>query len=112
MEPINLEHKGEKMENNTIEIDTNNSGKLSVSDNVIKKLIHRLLTAEDYRVKLNDIKITNKENSDLEAQIQVMVNNKNNLVDLKDQIINLILKRINAVLNVNITNINLIFASE
>lgn len=104
--------KNKNDEIQTIEIDTTNIGKLSVSNNVIKKLIYRLLTSENYHLKINDIKVTSKENTDLEAQIKVMVNKKSNLIEIKKQIINLILKRINAVLNVNITNINLIFASK
>ncbi|MGL5268537.1 MAG: hypothetical protein ACRC8P_02080 [Spiroplasma sp.] len=98
--------------NETIEIDRTNNGKLSVSINVIKKLIHHLLTSENYQVDFNNIKITSKANDDLETQIQVMVNEKSNLIKLKNQIINLILKRISAVLNVNIVNINLIFATN
>lgn len=99
-------------ENQTIEIDQTNSGKLSVSKTVLKKLIYRLLNSENYQVTFDGIQIVSKENTDLEAQIQVMVNEKTNLIALKDEIINLILKRINAVLNVNVTNINLIFASN
>lgn len=99
-------------ENQTVEIDQTNSGKLSVSKTVLKKLIYRLLSSEDYQVTFDSIQIISKENTDLEAQIQVMVNEKTNLIALKDEIINLILKRINAVLNVNVTNINLIFASK
>lgn len=99
-------------ENQTIEIDQTNSGKLSVSKTVLKKLIYRLLNSENYQVTFDGIQIVSKENADLEAQIQVMVNEKTNLIALKDEIINLILKRINAVLNVNVTNINLIFASN
>lgn len=95
-----------------IEIDQTNSGRLSVSTNVIQKLIYRLLTSENYHVDLKGIKIISKENTDLETQIQVMVNKKDNLIDLKDRIISLILKRIDAILNVNITNINLIFATK
>lgn len=99
-------------ENQTVEIDQTNSGKLSVSKTVLKKLIFRLLNSENYQVTFDGIQIVSKENTDLEAQIQVMVNEKTNLISLKDEIINLILKRINAVLNVNVTNINLIFASK
>lgn len=98
--------------NQAIEIDQTTSGKLSVSTIVLKKLIYRLLTSENYQVDFNGIEIVNKENADLEARIQVMVNEKSNLIDLKEQIIKLILKRINAVLNVNVTNINLIFANK
>lgn len=99
-------------ENQTVEIDQTNSGKLSVSKTVLKKLIYRLLNSENYQVTFDGIQIVSKENADLEAQIQVMVNEKTNLIALKDEIINLILKRINAVLNVNVTNINLIFVSN
>lgn len=95
-----------------IEIDQTKSGKLSVSTVVLKKLIYRLLTSENYQVEFDGIEIVNKENADLEARIQVMVNQKSNLIDLKEHIINLILMRINAVLNVNVTNINLIFATK
>ncbi|MBE4703870.1 hypothetical protein [Spiroplasma platyhelix] len=108
-----MENKVEVVDKNqTIEIDQTNSGKLSVSKTVLKKLIYRLLTSENYQVDFDGIQILNKENADLEAQIQVMVNEKSNLIDLKEQIIKLILKRINAVLNVNVTNINLIFSSK
>lgn len=98
--------------NETIEIDRTNTGKLSVSATVIQKLIYQLLTSENYQLTFNHIKVTSKENDDLETQIQVIVHKKSNLNKLKEQIINLILKRISAVLNVNITNINLIFATN
>lgn len=98
--------------NETIEIDRTNTGKLSVSSTVIQKLIYQLLTSENYQLTFDNIKVTSKENDDLETQIQVMVHKKSNLNQLKEQIINLILKRISAVLNVNITNINLIFATN
>lgn len=118
MELINLVHKGERMKekiatiDQTIEIDTTKNGKLSVSTLVLQKLIYRLLSSEDYQVEFDGIKIINKENNDLETQIKVMVNEKTNLINLKEQIIKLILNRINAVLNVNVTNINLIFATK
>lgn len=120
MELINLVPKGEIMEHKvketkieeTLEIDKTTNGRLSVSITVIQKLIHDLLTSENYHVDLKNIKVISKENTDLETQVEVMVNKNDNLIDLKDRIISLILKRIDAILNVNITNINLIFAAK
>lgn len=96
--------------NSIIDIDKTSDGKLTVSTTAVQKLIYGLLISEHYKVNLNGITIINqRENTNLEARIQLLVEKDTNLITLKQKVIKLVLNRISSILNINFININLIF---
>ncbi|WP_425380978.1 hypothetical protein [Spiroplasma endosymbiont of Polydrusus pterygomalis] len=97
-------------------IEESKVGTLKLSLLVIKKFIYMLLVNENYQLNLNDVDVLMLETNDSSAinnniivRIKLVVNSSEDLVNLKDKINNLILKRTESVLNLFLLNVHIVF---
>lgn len=94
-------------------------GTLKLSLLVIKKFIYMLLVNENYQLSLDDVDVLMLETNDISAinnnnivLIKLAVNLSEDLVNLKNKINNLILKRTESVLNLFLLNVHIIFIAQ
>lgn len=97
-------------------IEESKVGTLKLSLLAIKKFIYMLLVNENYQLNLDDVDVLMLETSDISAinnniivRIKLVVNSSEDLVNLKDKINNLILKRTESALNLILLNVHIIF---
>lgn len=95
-----------------IVIEENKPGTLKLSSLVVRKLIHMLLTSDNYKVELEDINASILENNSIIAEIKLAVACDTDLVSLKNKINKMILKRVNSILNSVLLNTHLIFITN
>lgn len=99
-------------------IEESKVGTLKLSLLVIKKFIYMLLVNENYQLNLDDVDVLMLETNDISAinnniivRIKLVVNSSEDLVNLKNKINNLILKRTESVLNLFLLNVHIIFTA-
>lgn len=95
-----------------IVIEENKPGTLKLNSLVVRKLIHMLLTSDNYKVELDDINASILENNSIIAEIKLAVACDTDLVSLKNKINKMILKRVSSVLNSVLLNTHLIFITN
>lgn len=95
-----------------IVIEENKPGTLKLNSLVVRKLIHMLLTSDNYKVELEDINASILENNSIIAEIKLAVACDTDLVSLKNKINKMILKRVNSILNSVLLNTHLIFITN
>lgn len=95
-----------------IVIEENKHGTLKLNSLVVRKLIHMLLTSDNYKVELDDINASILENNSIIAEIKLAVACDTDLVSLKNKINKMILKSVNSVLNWVLLNTHLIFITN
>lgn len=95
-----------------IVIEENKPGTLKLNSLVVRKLIHMLLTSDNYKVELDDINASILENNSIIAEIKLAVACDTDLVSLQNKINKMILKRVSSVLNSVLLNTHLIFITN
>lgn len=101
-------------------IEESKIGTLKLSLLVIKKFIYMLLVNENYHLSLDDVDVLMLETNDISAinnnniivRIKLAVNSSEDLVNLKNKINNLILKRTESALNLFLLNVHIIFIAQ
>ncbi|WP_338980619.1 hypothetical protein [Spiroplasma endosymbiont of Lasioglossum malachurum] len=100
-------------------IEESKVGTLKLSSLIIKKFIYMLLINDNYQLTLEDVEVLMLETNDITAinnnivvRIKLIVNPNENLVNLKNKINNLILRRIESALNLFLLNIHIIFIAQ
>ncbi len=100
-------------------IEESKVGTLKLSVLVIKKFIYMLLVNENYQLSLDNVDVLMLETNDISAinnniivHIKLVVNSSEDLVNLKDKINNLILKRTESALNLFLLNVHIIFIAR
>ncbi|WP_342260891.1 hypothetical protein [Spiroplasma endosymbiont of Notiophilus biguttatus] len=100
-------------------IEESKVGTLKLSSLVIKKFIYMLLINDNYQLTLEDVEVLMLETNDITAinnniivRIKLIVNPNEDLVNLKNKINNLILKRTESALNLFLLNIHIIFIAQ
>lgn len=100
-------------------IEESKVGTLKLSSLVIKKFIYMLLINDNYQLTLEDVEVLMLETNDITAinnnivvRIKLIVNPNEDLVNLKNKINNLILRRTESVLNLFLLNIHIIFIAQ
>lgn len=101
-------------------IEESKIGTLKLSLLVIKKFIYMLLVNENYQLNLPDVDVLMLETNDSTAinndniivRIKLVVKPSEDLVNLKNKINNLILKRTESALNLFLLNVHIIFIAE
>ncbi|WP_338973798.1 hypothetical protein [Spiroplasma endosymbiont of Tricholauxania praeusta] len=100
-------------------IEESKVGTLKLSSLVIKKFIYMLLINDNYQLTLEDVEVLMLETNDITAinnnivvRIKLIVNPNEDLVNLKNKINNLILRRTESALNLFLLNIHIIFIAK
>lgn len=100
-------------------IEESKVGTLKLSSLVIKKFIYMLLINDNYQLTLEDVEVLMLETNDIIAinnnvvvRIKLIVNPNKDLINLKNKINNLILKRTESALNLFLLNIHIIFIAQ
>lgn len=100
-------------------IEESKVGTLKLSSLVIKKFIYMLLINDNYQLTLEDVEVLMLETNDITAinnnivvRIKLIVNRNEDLVNLKNKINNLILRRTESALNLFLLNIHIIFIAQ
>ncbi|WP_174481166.1 hypothetical protein [Spiroplasma endosymbiont of Danaus chrysippus] len=100
-------------------IEESKVGTLKLSSLVIKKFIYMLLINDNYQLTLEDVEVLMLETNDITAinnnivmRIKLIVNPNEDLVNLKNKINNLILRRTESALNLFLLNIHIIFIAQ
>ncbi|WP_342254349.1 hypothetical protein [Spiroplasma endosymbiont of Zeiraphera isertana] len=100
-------------------IEESKVGTLKLSSLVIKKFIYMLLINDNYQLTLEDVEVLMLEKNDITAinnnivvRIKLIVNPNEDLVNLKNKINNLILRRTESALNLFLLNIHIIFIAQ
>ncbi|BET37731.1 hypothetical protein [Spiroplasma ixodetis] len=100
-------------------IEESKVGTLKLSSLVIKKFIYMLLINDNYQLTLEDVEVLMLETNDITAinnnivvRIKLIVNQNEDLVNLKNKINNLILRRTESALNLFLLNIHIIFIAQ
>ncbi|WP_395472960.1 hypothetical protein [Spiroplasma endosymbiont of Nomada rufipes] len=100
-------------------IEESKVGTLKLSSLIIKKFIYMLLINDNYQLTLEDVEVLMLETNDITAinnnivvRIKLIVNPNEDLVNLKNKINNLILRRTESALNLFLLNIHIIFIAE
>lgn len=100
-------------------IEESKVGTLKLSSLVIRKFIYMLLVNENYQLSLDDVDVLMLETNDITAinnniivRIRLAINSNENLINLKDKINNLILKRTESALNLFLLNVHIIFIAQ
>ncbi|WJG71072.1 hypothetical protein [Spiroplasma ixodetis] len=100
-------------------IEESKVGTLKLSSLVIKKFIYMLLINDNYQLTLEDVEVLMLETKDITAinnnivvRIKLIVNPNEDLVNLKNKINNLILRRTESALNLFLLNIHIIFIAQ
>ncbi len=100
-------------------IEESKVGTLKLSSLVIKKFIYMLLINDNYQLTLEDVEVLMLETNDITAinnnivvRIKLIVNPNEDLVNLKNKINNLILRRTESALKLFLLNIHIIFIAQ
>ncbi|WP_425377418.1 hypothetical protein [Spiroplasma endosymbiont of Aleiodes alternator] len=100
-------------------IEESKVGTLKLSSLVIKKFIYMLLINDNYQLTLEDVEVLMLEtnvitaiNNNIVVRIKLIVNPNEDLVNLKNKINNLILRRTESALNLFLLNIHIIFIAQ
>ncbi|WDA54672.1 MAG: hypothetical protein PPFGHCPK_01132 [Spiroplasma endosymbiont of Drosophila atripex] len=100
-------------------IEESKVGTLKLSSLVIKKFIYMLLINDNYQLTLEDVEVLMLETNDITAinnnivvRIKLIVTPNEDLVNLKNKINNLILRRTESALNLFLLNIHIIFIAK
>ncbi|WP_342272977.1 hypothetical protein [Spiroplasma endosymbiont of Acasis viretata] len=100
-------------------IEESKVGTLKLSSLVIKKFIYMLLINDNFQLTLEDVEVLMLETNDITAinnnivvRIKLIVNPNEDLVNLKNKINNLILRRTESALNLFLLNIHIIFIAK
>ncbi|WP_342258131.1 hypothetical protein [Spiroplasma endosymbiont of Nomada ruficornis] len=100
-------------------IEESKVGTLKLSSSIIKKFIYMLLINDNYQLTLEDVEVLMLETNDITAinnnivvRIKLIVNPNEDLVNLKNKINNLILRRTESALNLFLLNIHIIFIAQ